>query len=278
MILFELKKLLLCKLDDLSKQLILNHEKNKPIFKISTSKFLNALEKNPFNEQEVAEKIIKNGCKKNYNFVRYIPGYENQLKAIKQYWKELGNLGTKTHEEIEIGVICHKLLKDENFVLFSKEELMKYITPKIIFITSFFKNNDLWFTEFPIYSKEYDFIGIIDAVYKNINNNYDIADWKTMNDDFSSIYENYNNETFKPPFQNYFATKYNRYYLQLNIYRVFLEKICNFKVDSMVLVIFAKNDTRTIIVEHDKLIESIFFSSENFKRCVIENNLFEKNF
>lgn len=136
------------------------------------------------------------------------------------------------------------------------------------------KNNDfesniltdyqLYALEYKIFSLELDINGRIDALFLNKNNGkLIVVDWKTGGSD--GLYVDYN-RVGKSLFCNYGASKYNKFSLQLNIYRRLIELYYEKEVESMYIVL-VNNDKCEEMIEA-QYIEEIdhLFVEETFKK------------
>lgn len=140
----------------------------------------------------------------------------------------------------------------------------------------------MWCTEYPVYSIEQGVVGRIDAIYKNYDGTYDIVDWKTTTSDtVAQLYHHKPASTmfkqslvFKNPFNKYYDTKFNRDFLQLNIYRTLFEQNLNCKVKNMFLMVFANKETQVLKIDRSNDIDYIFATKERFEQTI---ELLKKN-
>ena len=177
-----------------------------------------------FNSDDVINEIVA----KQEN-----PKYKNMGKEdIKKLWeeenKEAQDLGTKLHSEIEE---YYNLSKPEQDEKLSKPVSKDYE----LFLNFVRENKDLkvYRTEWIVYSNELKLAGSIDCVFKNEDGTISIYDWKRTK---KIKYEGYNNSMACYPFLHLADCNYSKYSLQLNLYRIILEKFYNFKVRDMFLV------------------------------------------
>lgn len=261
----ELKNLVLNELDSLARENYNTYYTCRPKFKYTPSKFLNLIQITPFIARVVAEKLAYH-CNAKYEFVKNVPTHEGKVEAILNHWKQNSTYGQNIHDEIELGLLSRKVQSIYPINLESN------ITPICNTVFNYFDPKKLWCTEFPVFSKEYDTSGIIDAIFKNSNNTYDIVDWKTLNVvNFSTIYDIYNRKTFKYPFMNYYDTKFNRYLIQLNYYKNLFEIIYNRQVENLYLMIFnSLLNHKVLKIGFDPIVNQIFSSPAIFKHTATQ--------
>lgn len=263
----ELKNLVLNELDPVARENYNFYYNDRPKFKYSSSKFLNLIQISQFDARAVASKLVFHGLSNvKYEFAKDIPTQEGKINAIVNHWKQNSYYGQNIHDEIELGLLSGKVQS------FYPINLENNITPICKTIFNYFDPKKLWCTEFPVFSKEYDFNGIVDAIFQNSNETYDIVDWKTLNtNNFSTIYDIYNRKTFKNPFMHYYDTKFNRFLIQLNSYKNLFEKIYNRKVENLYLMIFnSELNHKVLKIGSDPVVNQIFSSPVVFKHTITQ--------
>lgn len=156
---------------------------------------------------------------------------------IKQMWKENGReaaeLGTLMHLNIEY--YYNGLEYTEGFVKTKEYELFcGYLADH--------QEYKAYRTEWTVYSKRYRLAGSIDMVYVDPKDSEKviIADWKRSKE----IRFNNRWEKGYGPAGVFDNCNYCHYCLQLNVYRMMLEKYYGKKVSSMFLVILHPNQDR----------------------------------
>lgn len=182
-----------------------------------------------------ADKIIsKMRAGKNWNEDNQYYGMTDQ--QIKDMWskngKEAAELGTLMHLNIEYYYNGMKYTKG-----FTK-------TPEYKLFQKYLKDHKeykAYRTEWMVYAKSYRLAGSIDMVYSDPNSNDPndvvVADWKRSKEiKFENRWE-----TGYGPLQEYDNCNYIHYSLQLNVYRMILEKYYGKRVTEMFLVILHPN-------------------------------------
>ena len=136
-------------------------------------------------------------------------------------------LGTKLHNDIE--KFYNKIEVNNN----SKE--FKYFL-------NFYKDNSWrmpFRTEMMIFDDELKIAGSIDMLYKNSDNSFSILDWKRSKE---IKFKSFNNEKALTKCINHLEnTNFNKYSLQLNLYKKILEKNYGYKITEMKIVQFHPN-------------------------------------
>lgn len=120
---------------------------------------------------------------------------------------------------------------------------------------------------------DFKICGTIDQLYFNQRTNMvEIWDWKT-NKNFTT-FDKYNNK-FKFPIDDLSTHHLNHYSLQLNLYKIILERNTNFKIGQLVLVNFAETLDGKFVYHQcfdyqDKVMKMIEFY--NNQRAIQEEN------
>ena len=175
-----------------------------------------------FNSDDVINDIVIN---------QQNPKYFNMTKdEIKNLWetenKLAQDLGTQLHSKIEDFYNLPDNLK-KSFKTDDKD---------FSFFLNFFndfKTLKIFRTEWIIYYDILKIAGAIDCVFINDDGSLSIYDWKrTKNIHLSG----FNNAMATYPFLHMPDCNFSKYSLQLNLYRIILEKFYNFKVKEMFLV------------------------------------------
>lgn len=107
-------------------------------------------------------------------------------------------------------------------------------------------------TEWMIFTELLKITGSIDAVFMNVDGTLSLGDWKRTKE---IKYIGFNDEKGIYPFDELNDCNYCQYSLQLNLYRIILEKFYNFKVKEMFLVVLYpdnKNYEKIIVDRMDK--------------------------
>lgn len=181
-----------------------------------------------FDCDNIIKKILNKYEHKNDPTYEY---YQMTFDEIKGKWEknriEASELGTKMHEKIEkfyngfeLELDCPEL---EQFYQFYEDH----------------EDLEMYRTEWMIFSEELRLTGSIDAVFKNDDGTLTLGDWKRSKE---IKFQSFNNKKGKYPFQNILDCNFYHYSLQLNLYRVILEKFYNEKIKDMFLVIMHPNN------------------------------------
>lgn len=169
----------------------------------------------PFNRDEAIQNIV--------NSDRYIsdPTYKYYLKSsdeIKKMWKATTTDGTDLHADIE------HFLNGGKVVNTSKE---------YAFFQLFHKNHTktkAYRTEWKIFSETVKISGAVDAVYVNDDGTFTLYDWKRSPVDYGKW------KYALEPLQHLHDNKFNKYGLQLNLYRHILECHYGIKIRDMFII------------------------------------------
>lgn len=181
---------------------------------------------NHFDYDKVIKGII-NSPKYNDPEYKY---YGMSEKDIKKQWDENSKsamkAGTQLHKDIEDfynGVdIKNDSSEFKQFINFRKEN-----------------NLEIYRTEWLIFSDILRITGSIDAVFINSDGTLSLGDWKRSKE---ISYDSFNDECGKYPIDHVPDCNFYHYSLQLNLYRVILEKFYGKIVKEMFLVILHPNN------------------------------------
>lgn len=239
---------------------------------------------------------IENTYIKNKINVDILPQHKNELNLIDKTLDSLEiqleqsktNIKRKLIEEIRNGK-KFKLneLEDEKKKI--ENEISTFKEKKELHSQKIFKLNDfsnknvdnfkiqnmfpefkLYITEYPVFSFEFSINGRIDAIFLDPNNNKLIlVDWKSGG--CKNLYASYGKKC-KSIFTHYSASKYMRFCMQLNLYRVLVEKYYDFEIESM-KVVLVNDFEKELEIEVEKIPEMdyIFQNQDNFKNFIYKN-------
>ena len=150
--------------------------------------------------------------------------YGMTKEEIKNKWEknkiEASTAGTKMHRDIELFYnnipVSNESIEYSYFKNFLKD----------------YPNLKAYRTEWIVYDKKYKFAGSIDMVFVNENGEYLIYDWKRCkNITKTNAYDNGH-----PPVDHLPHSNYWHYALQLNMYKMILEKNYNVKIVGLYLL------------------------------------------
>tara|TARA_B100000427_G_scaffold226150_1_gene189700 strand:- start:99 stop:824 length:726 start_codon:yes stop_codon:yes gene_type:complete len=167
----------------------------------------------PFDEQEVAKKLTQ------------LNKYKGQsINDILNEWEQRRNRGTIVHREIEDFIIERNAngKRDSLYNLDLKtQQAIKFLNK-----CNIYKNN-LIFPEVRVFSEELRLAGTIDLIiYNKPKNEISIIDWKT---NVEIKKRGYRNGT-KSATKNIEDCSFNKYELQLSMYRYILENFYKARV------------------------------------------------
>jgi ATP-dependent DNA helicase PIF1 len=160
--------------------------------------------------------------------------YKMDPEIIKNIWEknrnESSGKGTDLHKDIEdfYNNICpeNDSVEFQYFLNFYNDHNEKY---------------EIYRTEFLVFSEELKITGSIDALFQNVDDGtFAIFDWKRSKE---INMESYNNKKGKYPFDHVLDCNYYHYSLQLNLYRIILEKFYNIPIKELFLVILHPNQS-----------------------------------
>ena len=150
------------------------------------------------------------------------------MEQIKKEWNTTAVLGTKLHHMIELYYNNFEVEYEDDsdftqFLNFEEDH-------KDIF--------EIYRTEWKIYSDILKISGSIDAVFKNPDGTISLVDWKRTPE---IMYKSFDDKKGKQPLENVPDCNFYHYSLQINLYRVILEKYYNQTVKDMFLVVLYPN-------------------------------------
>ena len=185
-----------------------------------------------FDTDKVIKAILESDKWMNDETYKY---YKMPYEVIKFKWKNDGKLasesGTNMHEYIEQ---LYEGIIDISFVSSLPGEEFKQI---VEFYNDHKNILDIYRTEWMIYIKELKIAGSVDAVFKNTDGTFTIGDWKRSKEIKYTGYD-----FGKHPFSHLQDCNYTHYCLQLNLYRIILEKFYGLKIRDMLLGVFHPNN------------------------------------
>ena len=169
---------------------------------------------------------------------------QNNISQIKQLelWECKGNLSK------EVGSFMHRQIQAsfndlpiENFYSFEylgseyHYQATIDISPELNYFRQFIKDYDIkpFRTEWSIYDLDLKIAGTIDLICRN-DGAFDIFDWKRS--EHINVSEHIYSYGINGMY-NLGNTRYNKYCLQINLYRYILEKNYGIKVNNMFLVV-----------------------------------------
>jgi ATP-dependent DNA helicase PIF1 len=193
---------------------------------ISSTTFIHSF----FNDFD-ADKVIKDILKsEKYKDPAY-EYYNMSHQAIKIQWEENGkkasNQGTIMHANIEH---FYNGLEHENTSSEFKQFLDFYNDHRHL---------KIYRTEWMIFSELLKITGSVDAVFKNEDGSLSIGDWKRSK---KINFNSFGNKVGKFPFNHLEDCNFYHYSLQLNLYKIILEKFYNQKVKELFLIILHPNN------------------------------------
>jgi ATP-dependent DNA helicase PIF1 len=180
-----------------------------------------------FDTDKVINNILNSKNHKDPEYKYYNMSYNE----IKNLWdtnkKQASDLGTELHADIEY---YYNGIDVKN----NSAEFCQFLN-----FYEDFKDLKMYRTEWMIFSDILKITGSIDAVFKNNDGTITLGDWKRSKEiNFNS----FDNKCGKFPFSHLPDCNFYHYSLQLNLYRMILEKFYNEKVKDMFLCIFHPNN------------------------------------
>jgi ATP-dependent DNA helicase PIF1 len=224
-----------------------------------------------FNTEKVIKDILSSEKYKKPDCKYYKMTYDD----IKNQWesnrKIASEAGTNMHADIEHFYNGLEVVNDS-------DEFKQFL--------SFYKdhqNLEIYRTEWMIFCELLRITGSVDAIFKNEDGTLSIGDWKRSK---QISYNSFGNKVGKFPFDNLEDCNYYHYSLQLNLYRIILEKFYGEKVKEMFLVVLHPDNKdgkyKKIVVDRmdkeanylldfrrNQLIE-LGYSEEMFKDLILE--------
>ena len=175
-----------------------------------------------FDADKAIKDILKSEKYKDPTYKYFNMTYENIKKQWDDNGKKASNDGTIMHANIEH--FYNGLEVKDN-----SSEFKQFL--------SFYKDHPdlkMYRTEWMIFSEVLRITGSVDAVFKNKDGTLSIGDWKRSK---QISFNSFGNKTGKFPFQHLEDCNFYHYSLQLNLYKIILEKFYNQKVKELFLVI-----------------------------------------
>lgn len=145
-------------------------------------------------------------------------------QEIKELWRQSGD------EAARLGTALHKLIED-----FYNGKRVYSQTIEFVYFTDFTKDYNLtpYRTEWMVYDEELELAGSIDMVFLNDDKTVSIYDWKRCKS--VEMYSDFNKYGLSP-IQNIPDTNYWHYVIQLNTYKMILERNYELNVKELVLI------------------------------------------
>ena len=169
---------------------------------------------------------------------------------LKDKWNKTANFGSRVHKEIE------------QFILSGKNPSIQMSKLAVDWLNKYcMKGNLKLRTEKIIYSKNLNIAGTIDLIVEDLDTGkYEILDWKTGQ---------YERESYNSKMCNHKITsglmdcKFEKYTLQLSMYRYLLEKYYDIEVQNQIIAHIFEDECRGYVVPYYKdLIEKIIIELE----------------
>ena len=159
-----------------------------------------------------------------YNNDKTYKYYGMSYDNIKDEWSMASKLGIKLHHNIELyynnlEVEYEEDSEFEQFLQFQEDHEKEW---------------DIYRTEWKICSDIFKITGCIDAVFTNNDGTISLVDWKRTKE---IVYKSFNQKMGISPLDDIPDCNYYHYSLQLNLYRVILEKFYNKIVKDMFLIV-----------------------------------------
>lgn len=180
----------------------------------------------PFNEYEIAKKLTKH------------PKYKGQnIEDILLDWEQRRDRGTVVHKQIEDFII-----NMDNESRTNPERLDLKSKQGIQFLKDFYyekpdkKNTHLIFPEVKIISEKLKLAGTIDLlIYNKQKNQISLVDWKT-NKEIKTSKNAYRYGIQGTPAEKIYDCSFERYSLQLSMYKYLLEKFYHTSVNGLYIL------------------------------------------
>ena len=191
----------------------------------------------PFNEYEIAKKLTKH------------PKYKGQnIEDILLDWEQRRNRGTVVHKQIEDFIINMKNKQETSI----DESLDVKSKKGIQFLQEFYyqqpdkKNTHLIFPEVKIISEKLKLAGTIDLLIYNKNKNQiSLLDWKT-NKEIKTSENAYRYGKEGTPAEKIYDCSFERYSLQLSMYKYLLEKFYQISVNGLYIIHLKETEFKVI--------------------------------
>ena len=181
----------------------------------------------PFNEVEIAKKLTRH------------PKYQNKnINDILKDWEQRRNRGTIVHKEIEDFI---KQMSNNDSTIMTEGLDLKSKQGIDFLKTSYYakpdkKKNNLIFPEIKVFSEKLKLAGTIDLlIYNKEKNQISLIDWKT-NQNIKQKDQAYKYGLQGTPAQKIYDCNFEKYSLQLSMYRYILEKFYNASVSGLYIL------------------------------------------
>ena len=194
---------------------------------------------NEFDTDKVVNGILKKWEYTNDPDYKY---YKMEPDKIKKMWDknrdESSGKGTDLHKDIEdfYNDSCPKndSIEFQYFLNFYDDHNDRY---------------EIYRTEFLVFSELLKLTGSIDALFQNVDDGtFSIFDWKRSKEIKMGSYMD---KKCKSPFDNILDCNYYHYSLQLNLYRIILERFYNIPIKELFLVILHPNQSNYLKISVD---------------------------
>ena len=225
-----------------------------------------------FFEEFDTDKVV-NGILKKYEYsndpnYKY---YKMEPENIKDMWEknrdESSGKGTNLHKDIEdfYNNLCpeNDSVEFKYFLNFYEDHNEKY---------------EIYRTEFLVFSEILKITGSIDALFQNVEDGtFSIFDWKRSKE---IKMESYMDKRGKYPMNKVLDCNYYHYSLQLNLYKIILERFYNIPIKELFLVILHPNQSNyqkisvnimedeaelLLLFRMKELIDKGYYTTERFK-------------
>tara|TARA_B100001250_G_C19749142_1_gene766840 strand:- start:503 stop:1225 length:723 start_codon:yes stop_codon:yes gene_type:complete len=204
---------------------------NSKIEFTSVTEFINTFFK-PFDEQKIAKQLSGKGRYKHMS-----------PTEILRDWEQRRDRGTIVHKEIETFIKQSDSQKNAINLDVKSQQGIRFLIEKCV------NNNNLLFSEVKILSKELQLAGTIDLMlYNKKHDKIYLIDWKTN----VSIKKAGYNKGIIPPANLIDDCSFNRYQLQLSVYRYILENYYNASVNGLYIVHLTNENYQVMECEFDK--------------------------
>jgi len=177
-----------------------------------------------YSDKFDADKIINNMFKSSISDKIYIGKKRDYIGMRKDQINRMWKINSVSKSAY--GTYIHNLAEDiANRFKENKEVLAYKDMPETKQIFNFFRKEgyEVVETELRVFSERLGVAGTVDLLLKK-DNKYYIADWKTNTGKDLTLTSNFFNKMLLPPLHHIYSTEYNKYTLQMSIYRYILEE------------------------------------------------------
>jgi len=184
-----------------------------------------------FNSDRIIQNIISSNKHKEDTEYKY---YKLTKEEIQKMWND------NSQEAMKEGTKLHKTIED----FFNAKEFENNSIEFNYFLHFFHDHQHLtiYRTEWLIFIDFLKITGAIDAVFINFDGTLSIADWKRSKNISAKSFDG--REYGKYPLEHIPDSNLYHYSLQLNLYRVIIERFYNKQVKEMFLVVLHPNGSR----------------------------------